>query len=188
MNPALVKVHKECTERMHKAVEAMEHEFSTLRTGRASLAILDVVSVEVYGQKMHLNQVATLSTPDAHTILIQPWDRGVMGTIEKAILAANIGLTPSNDGRVIRLSIPPLTEERRKDLVKVAQKMAEEGRVAIRNIRRHFNEDIKRLEKEKTISEDDAHEGLNDIQKLTDKHIEDIGTRLKRKEAEILEI
>lgn len=188
MNPALAKVHKECAERMHKAIEAMEHEFSTLRTGRASLAILDVVSVEVYGQKMHLNQVATLSTPDAHTILIQPWDRGVMGTIEKAILAANIGLTPSNDGRVIRLSIPPLTEERRKDLVKVAQKMAEEGRVAIRNIRRHFNEDIKRIEKEKTISEDEAHDGLNDIQKLTDKSIEDIGLHLKRKEAEILEI
>lgn len=188
MNPALAKVHKECSERMHKAIEALDHEFSTLRTGRASLAILDVVSVEVYGQKMHLNQVATLSTPDAHTILIQPWDRGVMGTIEKAILAANIGLTPSNDGRVIRLSIPPLTEERRKDLVKVAQKMAEEGRVAIRNIRRHANEDIKRLEKEKTVSEDEAHDGLNDIQKLTDKYIEEIAVHLKRKEAEILEI
>lgn len=188
MHSALTKLHKECTDKMHKAVEAMEHEFTTLRTGRASLSILDVVSVEVYGQKMNLNQVATLSTPDAHTILIQPWDRAVMGVIEKAILAANIGLTPNNDGRVVRLNIPPLTEDRRKDLCKVAHKFAEEGRVAIRNIRRVFNEDVKRIEKDKTISEDDSHEGLNDIQKVTDKFIEDIGARLKRKESEIMEI
>jgi ribosome recycling factor len=120
--------------------------------------------------------------------MIQPWDRNMISPIEKAILAANIGITPNSDGRVIRLNVPPLTEERRKELVKIAHKMAEEGRVAVRNIRRHANEQIKQLEKDKAISEDASHEGMNEIQKLTDKHIEEIGTRLKRKEEEILEI
>ncbi len=188
MSADLKKVYKDSEEKMKRAIDAMEHEFAALRTGRASLAVLDGVTVEVYGQKMHLNQVATLTTPDAHTILIQPWDRNSAGPIEKAILAANIGLTPNNDGRVIRLNVPPLTEERRKELVKVAHKLAEDGRVAIRNVRRHSNEEIKRLEKEKLVSEDLSREGLNEIQKMTDKHIEEIGTRLKRKESEILEI
>ncbi len=188
MSPELKKVYKDCDDKMNKAVEAMEHEFSTLRTGRASLGILEGITVDAYGQKMHLNQVATLSTPDAHTIMIQPWDRNMISPIEKAILAANIGITPNSDGRVIRLNVPPLTEERRKELVKIAHKMAEEGRVAVRNIRRHANEQIKQLEKDKAISEDASHEGISEIQKLTDKHIEEIGTRLKRKEEEILEI
>ncbi len=188
MSADLKKVYKDSEEKMKRAIEAMEHEFAGLRTGRASLAILDGITVEVYGQKMHLNQVATLTTPDAHTILIQPWDRNSAGPIEKAILAANIGLTPNNDGRIIRLNVPPLTEERRKELVKVAHKLAEDGRVAIRNVRRHANEEVKHLEKEKTISEDLSREGQNEIQKMTDKHIEEIGTRLKRKESEILAI
>lgn len=188
MSPEISKVYKDTEDKMHRATEAMEHEFTTLRTGRASLAILDGIGIELYGQRMNLIQVATLSTPDAHTILIQPWDKNSAGPIEKAILAANIGLTPNNDGRVIRLNIPPLTEERRREFVKVAHKMAEDGRVAIRNIRRHANEEVKRLEKEKLISEDLSHDGLIEIQKITDKHIEDIGVRLKRKEAEIMEV
>jgi len=188
METPLSKIHRESEEKMHKAVEAMEHEFSTLRTGRASLPILDVVHVDAYGQKMQLKQVGSLSTPDAHSILIQPWDRSLLGAIEKAILAANIGLTPNNDGRMIRLNVPPLTEERRRELVKVAHKMAEEGRVAIRNIRRHANEEIKKLEKDKAVSEDDARNAQMENQKLTDKFIEDVSARLKRKEQEIMEI
>lgn len=188
MSAELKTVYKDAEEKMAKALEAMEHEFATLRTGRASLGILDGVAIEAYGQKMNLNQVASLTTPDAHTILIQPWDRNTAADIEKAIIAANIGLNPNNDGRVIRLNIPPLTEERRKELVKVAHKMAEDGRVAVRNVRRHANEEIKQLEKDKKIGEDLSHDGVNEIQKVTDKHIEEVGTRLKRKEAEIMEV
>lgn len=182
------KLYHECTEKMKKAVEAMEHEFSTLRTGRANPTLLDVVEVDAYGQKMSIKQVATVSTPDAHTILVQPWDRGQLQAIEKAILAANIGMTPNNDGKVIRLNIPALTEERRKELVKVAHKMAEDGRVAIRNVRRHVNEETKQLEKDKVLSEDDSHEAHAEVQKITDKFIEEIGVRLKRKEQEIMAI
>jgi len=188
MPTPLKKAQRECEEKMRKAVEAMEHEFATLRTGRATPTLLDVVHVDAYGQKMTLKQVGTVSTPDAHTILIQPWDKGLLGAIEKAILAANIGLTPSNDGRIIRLNIPPLTEERRKELVKVAHKMAEEGRVALRNIRRLTNEEIKKLEKDKVISEDESHHAHDEIQKMTDRFIEEIAQRLKRKEEEIMEI
>ena len=132
----LNEIYKTAQEKMHKAVEAVDHEFSSLRTGRASIALVDGVQVDAYGSSMPLKQMAQIATPDARSIVITPFDKGQMHAIEKAILAANIGLTPNNDGKVIRLTIPPLTEERRKDLVKLAKKMAEEGRVAVRNVRR----------------------------------------------------
>ncbi|GAB4312560.1 MAG: ribosome recycling factor [Candidatus Sumerlaeia bacterium] len=181
-------IKKEAKEKMEKAIEVLEHEFSALRTGRASLGILDGIEVDSYGTKLPLNQVATLSTPDARTIMIQPWDKNVMAHIEKAILAANIGLTPTNDGKVIRLNIPQMTEERRRDVVKVAHQLAEEARVAIRNIRRAENERIKKLEKAHEISEDESHRAQDEMQKITDQFIETINKILAAKEKEIMEV
>lgn len=173
---------------MAKAIETLEHNFQTVRTGRASLHILDNVMVNAYGTDTPIRQVATLSTPDARTMLIQPWDRGVMASVEKAILAANLGMTPSNDGKVIRLTVPPLTEERRKELVKVVKHMAEEERVAVRNIRRHTNEEIKKTEKQHEISEDSRDKMLKKVQVLTDDFIKKIDELLEKKEAEIMEV
>lgn len=184
----LEKIYKEAQEKMKKAVEAVEHEFSTLRTGRASVALVDHLHVEAYGTSAALKQVATISTPDARTILITPYDRNLIGSIEKAILAANLGLTPNNDGKAIRLTIPQLTEERRKELVKVAKKMAEDGRVAVRNIRRHANEEIKKTEKLHEITEDDRKRAIERVQELTDKYIAEIDKLLEHKEKEIMEI
>lgn len=184
----LKKVHAETAEKMKKAVDATEHEFGSLRTGRASLNMLDLVTVEAYGQRQKLKAVATLSAPDAHTIVIQPWDKGLIHPIEKGIAEAGLGLNPSNDGKIIRIVVPALNEDRRKELVKVAHKMAEDGRISIRNIRRNVNDELKKLEKDKKISEDEHREASTDIQKLTDKSISDIDARLKRKEAEIMEV
>jgi len=184
----LNEIYKQTQEKMKKAVEAVEHEFGSLRTGRASVALVDNIHVEAYGTSMSLKQVAAISTPDARTILISPFDRNLIGPIEKAILAANIGLTPNNDGKSIRLVIPPLTEERRKELVKVAKKMAEEGRVAVRNIRRHANEEVKKTEKHHEITEDDRQKAIEKIQDLTNKYIEEIDKLLERKEKEIMEV
>ncbi len=184
----LNQIFKETQEKMKKAVEAVEHEFSSLRTGRASVALVDHIQVEAYGATMPLKQVAAIATPDARTILITPFDRNLIGVIEKAIMASNIGLTPNNDGKNIRLTIPQLTEERRKELVKVAKKMAEDGRVAVRNIRRHANEEIKKTEKMHEITEDDRKRAIDKIQELTDKFIEEIDKLLERKEKEIMEI
>ncbi|AXA37268.1 MAG: ribosome recycling factor [Candidatus Hydrogenedentota bacterium] len=181
-------IYKEAKEKMHKAIEAVEHEFSTLRTGRASVALVDNIHVQAYGASMALKQLATISTPDSRTILITPFDRNMIGAIEKAIMAANIGLTPNNDGKAIRLTIPPLTEERRKELVKVARKMAEDGRVAVRNIRRHANEEIKKTEKMHEITEDDRKRAIDKVQEMTDKFIGEIDELLARKEKEIMEI
>lgn len=172
---------------MKKAVEHVQQLLSKVRTGRASAAMLDNVKVEYYGEQTPVAQVGSVSVPDARSILIQPWDRSALSGIEKAILAANLGITPQNDGQVIRINVPPLTEERRKDLVKTCKKIAEEGKLAVRNIRRDGNEELKLAEKKEHYSEDDRKRGEEDMQKITDKHIKDIDTILAAKETEVLE-
>jgi ribosome recycling factor len=173
---------------MEKALEALRGEFAKLRTGRASIAILDGIRVECYGNKMALNQVATLSTPDSRTIVITPWDKTVIPEVEKAIQKSDLGLTPINDGKVVRINIPALTEERRKELAKVAKKVAEEGRVAVRNARRDANEAVKKLQKEGKLSEDELKKSEAEVQKTTDHYISQIESLLSHKEKEILEV
>ncbi len=182
------EVLKETELHMSSAVEAFKGELARLRTGRASLAVLDGVMVDYYGSPTPINQVASLSVPDAATITIAPWEPNVLAEVEKAILKSNLGLTPNNDGKVIRLSIPALTEERRRQLVKVAHDDAETARNVIRQIRREGNDRIKSLEKDKEISEDQMHDGLEQIQKLTDTYVGKIGGVLGTKEKEILEV
>jgi ribosome recycling factor len=184
MNEVLTETEK----RMVGAVEAYQHELAKLRTGRASLAVVDGIQVDYYGVLTPINQVATLSVPDPTTITIAPWEPKVLAEVEKAILRSNLGLTPNNDGRVIRLNIPALTEERRKALVKVAHEIAEGSRNAIRQIRRDGNDHFKRMEKDKEISEDEMRDGQEQVQKLTDTYIERINSILKKKETEILEV
>jgi ribosome recycling factor len=179
---------KEMTEKMDKALEALSHEFSSLRTGRASVAVFEKVMVDYYGTPTPLNQVATLNAPEPRLITIAPWDVSQINAIEKAILSSMLGLTPSNDGKIIRINIPQLTEERRKELVKVAHKFAEECRVAVRNIRREFNEKAKKLEKNKEISQDELKKTIGEIQSITDSYIKKIDEALAKKEAEIMEI
>lgn len=174
--------------RMVATVEAYQHELAKLRTGRASLAIVDGIQVDYYGVQTPLSQVATLSVPDPTSITIAPWEPKVLGDVEKAILRSNLGLTPNNDGRVIRLNIPALTEDRRKGLVKVAHEVAEGSRNSIRQVRRDGNDRFKHMEKEKEISEDQMHDGQEQIQKLTDTYIDKINSILKKKETEILEV
>lgn len=173
---------------MDKSLEALKHEFSRLRTGRASIAILDGVKVSYYGSLTPLNQVATLTVSDSRTITMSPWDKGAIQEIEKAIHKADLGLQPINDGKVVRINIPPLTEERRRDLVKVAKKASEEIRVAIRNTRREANEAAKKLQKDSKISEDDLKKWEVEIQKFTDQTIAQVDTFLAHKEKEILEV
>ncbi|NQZ64072.1 MULTISPECIES: ribosome recycling factor [Crocosphaera] len=173
---------------MQKSVEATQRSFNTIRTGRANPAILDRVTVDYYGTETPLNQLANISTPEATMIMIQPYDKGSMGQIEKAIQMSDVGLTPNNDGQVIRLNIPPLTEERRKDLVKLASKMAEEGKVAIRNIRRDAIDDVRKQEKNSDISKDESRDLQDDIQKVTDKFTNKIDDLLKSKETDIMTV
>ncbi len=175
-------------ERMDGAVEALRREFGSIRTGRASLALLDGIMVDYYGTPMPIGQLASLSVPEPRQIAIQPWEQRIIPEIEKAILKSDLGLTPTNDGRIIRINIPPLTEERRKQLVKVVRKRAEEARVAIRNIRRDSNEELKRLEKERHISEDEVKRSQDEIQKLTDSYITKVDEILDHKEKEIMEV
>lgn len=181
-------VYKDIRGKMEGSISALRRDFGTLRAGRASLSVLDGIVVEYYGVATHLNQVATLSVPESRLIIIQPWDSKILPEIEKAIMKSDLGLTPTNDGKVIRLAFPSLTEERRKELVKVAKKMAEEAKVAIRNIRRDGNEFVKDLEKEKEISEDDLERGQEEIQKITDSFITKIDETLAHKEKEIMEV
>jgi len=181
-------IKKNAEDKMKKAVKALEDEFKTIRTGRASAALFDGIRVEYYGQKVPLNQVATISIPEARLVIIQPWDRSVLSEIEKAIQKSELSVNPANDGKVIRIAIPPLTEERRKELAKVAKGIAEKSRVQIRNIRRETNEELKKLEKDSKLSEDQAKRGIDEIQKLTDKYIEEINSVLEEKEKEIMEI
>jgi ribosome recycling factor len=180
-------IKKNADERMEKAIAALKRELASLRAGRASPALLDRVQVEYYGTMTPVNQLANINTPDSRTLLIQPWDKSSLSAIEKAILKSELGLTPSNDGSTIRLSIPPLTEERRADLVKMTKKYGEEAKVAIRNIRRDANDEIKKLEKS-SISEDESRRYQDDIQKATDKYIAEIDKVLAAKEKEIMEV
>ena len=173
---------------MRKSVEATQRTFNTIRTGRANPSLLDKISVEYYGADTPLKSLATISTPDATTIQIQPFDRGSLGTIEKAIAMSDLGLTCNNDGQVIRINIPPLTEDRRKELCKVAAKYAEEGKVALRNIRRDGIDRIKKLEKEGELSLDQSRDEQDKIQKLTDRFIAEIEKHLEEKEADILKV
>jgi len=173
---------------MEKCVEDMQRDLATIRTGRASLSLLDHIQANYYGTPTPINQMASLSTPDPTLIVIQPWDPSTIPNIEKAIQASDIGLTPANDGKVIRLPIPPLTEERRKQLAKAIGHIAEQHRVAVRQIRHDANDELKSLFKGKTISEDDEKEGLKKIQDLTHQYITKVDALLKKKEAEILEI
>lgn len=182
------EVLKDVERRMKGAVEAFQAELAKLRTGRASLALVDGITVDYYGSQTPLNQVAALSVPDPTTIAIAPWEPKVLAEVEKAILRSNLGLTPNNDGKVVRLNIPALTEERRKELVKVAHDVAEGARNEIRQIRRDGNDRIKKLEKDKQISEDQMHDGQDQVQKLTDTYIEKINTVLKKKEEEVMEV
>jgi ribosome recycling factor len=181
---------KKAEEKMNKALDALRKEFATLRTGRASLGILDGIVIDYYGTPTPLNQVANMAVPDPRTITIQPWDAKKLGEIEKAILKSDVGLTPGNDGKIIRLTIPPLTEERRQQIVKHAKKLAEDARVAIRNIRRDVNDEIKRKSKDKEahVSEDETKKLQDEIQKTTDAHINKVDELLAHKEKEILTV
>ena len=181
-------VLEEATEKMDKSVVAFQAEMSSIRTGRANAGMLEVVDVEVYGSKMKLNQLGTVTVPDPHLIVIDLWDKSQMQTVEKAIMMSGLDLTPSNDGNVIRLPIPPLNEERRKDLVKVAGKYVEEAKVACRSIRRHAIDSLKKLQKDGEIPEDDAHRLTDAVQKLTDSHTDKIDAIYKAKEADIMEV
>ena len=178
----------DATRRMDKSVEATAHEFTTVRTGRASAALLDRIQVDYYGQKTPLKQLATINVPDPRLLTIQPYDPGSLKTIERAIQESDLGLTPSNDGKVIRLPIPQLTEERRKELVKVVRHLAEEGRVAIRNVRRDVMHDLKELVREGEVGDDEERRAEDKLQKLTDEHVARVGDLLKRKEEEIMEV
>ena len=174
--------------RMDKTIEALKHEFASIRTGRASTALLDKVMVDYYGTPSPINQVANVTAPEPRLILVKPWEKSMIGPIEKAVLQSDLGLNPSNDGETIRLAIPQLTEERRKELVKVVSKKAEEAKVAVRNIRRDANDALKKEEKAKTITEDDAKQGQEKIQKLTDKKIKAIDDLKDKKETDVLEV
>lgn len=179
---------KQTAERMSKAVEHVSLEFTKIRTGKASVALLEGIKVDYYGNPTPINQVATLNTPDFHTITIQPWDKTIIQALEKAILNSNLGLNPISDGNIVRVPIPPLNEERRKELVKLVKKLSEDGRISVRNIRRDEIEKLKKTEKEEHISEDDRKNGEQEIQKLTDKHIKEIDNILAKKEKEIMEV
>ncbi|NBD16095.1 MAG: ribosome recycling factor [Cyanobacteria bacterium] len=171
--------------KMKKAIDATQQSFNSLRTGRANASILDRVMVDYYGMETPLKSLANISTPDATTITIQPYDKGSLEQIEKAISMSDVGLTPNNDGEIVRLNIPPLTSERRQELVKIAGKYAEEGRVSIRNIRRDAIEEVRKAEKNHELSEDEAHDIREKIQKLTDKYVAKVDELLKAKEEDI---
>ena len=172
--------------KMTVATDTVSREFASVRTGRASTALLDTVRVDYYGTPTPINQVGSVSVPDARTLLIQPWEASQLGAIEKAIMKSDLGLTPANDGKTIRLTMPTLTEERRKQLAKTVHKIAEEGRVAIRNVRRDANERLKAMAKDKKVSEDEERRGHDQIQKTTDRFVAKVDELLKKKEQEIL--
>jgi ribosome recycling factor len=174
--------------RMHKAIESLKNELGSVRSGRASPGLVEHLRVDYYGTPTPLNQLATISTPDARLIVIQPYDRGAMGSVEKAILKSDLGLTPTNDGTVIRLSIPPLTEDRRRDLAKHVRKRVEEARVAVRNVRRDIHDQMRKLEHDHTISQDDLHRSETELQKLTDEQIKEIDRIGDDKEQDLMTV
>jgi ribosome recycling factor len=182
------EVLQDATGRMDKSIEATRHEFNTVRTGRASAALLDRITIDYYGQQTPLKQLATVNAPEARLLTVQPFDPGSIKQIERAIQESDLGLTPSNDGKIVRLPIPQLTEERRKELVKVVRHMAEEGRVAIRNIRRDAMHHLKEAVHEGEIGDDEERRAEDRVQKLTDEHVKSIDELLKHKEAEIMEV
>lgn len=173
---------------MNKTLRSLQGDLNKIRTGRASPALFDDIRVDYYGTPTPLKQMATLSVPESRLIIIQPWDPNTVGEIEKAILKSELGVTPTNDGKIIRITIPRLTEERRKELVKIVRKMGEQGKVAIRNIRRDANENLKHMEGEKLISQDELHQDMEKVQKVTDSFIRKVDEALSEKEKEILEI
>ena len=181
------EILSELREKMTKTSEALKKEYKRIRTGRASSALLDGIRVDCYDTQMPLEQLASISVPESRLITIQPWDQSIIGNIEKSILKSELGLTPMNDGKIIRISIPPLTEERRKELAKLARKMAEDSKIAVRNHRRDANEMFKELKNEKEISEDEYHKSHDDVQKITDEFIEKIEEITTKKEKEIIE-
>jgi ribosome recycling factor len=173
---------------MDKALEALRREFTSVRTGKASPALLEMVRVEAYGSRMPLNQVASVSSPEPRLLLVQPWDKGLLGAVEKAIRSAELGLNPANDGTIIRVPVPALNEERRRDMVRMLHKLAEEGRIAVRHARQEANKQIKSSQHASEISEDDARRQMDEIQKLTDEYNAKIDQMLKAKEEEVLEV
>jgi ribosome recycling factor len=183
----LDEVYSDLNDRMNKAVETLESEYKKLRTGRASTSLVEGIRADYYGTPTPLAQLATLTIPDPRAIVIQPWDTSAVGEIEKAILKSDLGLTPMNDGKVIRINIPPLTAERRRDLVKIVKKRAEESKIAVRNIRRDILEKLKELKKDKKISEDEQFRAQDEIQKITDDFVKKIDAVFGTKEKEILE-
>jgi len=178
----------EIDDKMEKAFEALTHHFRKLRTGRASAAVLDDIRIDYYGQPTPIKQLCNVSIPEPRLIVVQPWDKTTLTSIEKGILAANLGITPDNDGKVIRLPFPQLTEEKRRDIVKQVKKLAEDAKVAVRNVRREANEIAKRMKKDGEITEDDEKKAQTDIQELTDKWTEKIGETAANKETEIMEV
>lgn len=180
-------IKKKAMEKMETGIDHLRKELGSVRTGRASLVLLDGIKVDYYGSMMPLSQVASLSIPDSRSIAIQPWDASIVPVIEKSILGSSLGLTPSHDGKVLRVTIPPLTEERRKDLARLVKKIGEDSRVVVRNYRREANEELKRQEKDGNLSEDDLRKAQEEIQKLTNQSIQKIDDILKNKEEEILE-
>jgi ribosome recycling factor len=182
------ELKKRTHERMNSAIEALKKDFTSIRTGRASLALLDGMAVDYYGTMTPLQQLASLSIPESRQIAIQPWEQRIIPDIEKAILRSDLGLTPMNDGKTIRINIPELTEERRKQLVKVVRKRGEDAKVAVRNIRRDSNDELKKLEKDKLLSEDDAKKQHEEIQQITDQYVKKVDETLQHKEKEILEV
>ncbi|MGB4408379.1 MAG: ribosome recycling factor [Sphaerochaeta sp.] len=184
----MLQVLETCESKMQKSLESLEKDFSSLRTGRASVSLLDKIRVEYYGNETPINQVATISVPEARMIVIQPWDKSVLSSIEKAILKSDLGLPPNNDGKLIRLNFPPLNEERRRNLVKTAKSTAEQTKVAIRNVRREAMDELKKMQKSGDISEDQQKDAEAEIQKLTDSFSIEVGTLSDAKEKEIMEI
>ena len=181
------EILSECRQKMIKTIDVLKKEFMRIRTGRASTSLLDGIRVDCYDAQMPLDQVASISIPESRLITIKPWDQSIIGEIEKSILKSELGLTPMNDGKIIRIPIPPLTEERRKELAKLARKMAEDGKVSIRNHRREANELLKELKQEKEISEDEMYKGQDEVKKATDEFIKNIDEVTAEKEKEIME-
>ena len=188
MAASVKEVLRETEDKMKKVIAATKREFAAVRTGRASVSLVEGIHIDYYGAPTPLKSIATISTPDVKLIIIQPWDPSVLGEIEKAIQKSSVGVMPTNDGKVIRISIPPLSEERRQELIKITKKMAEDGRVSMRTVRRDSNEQLKKLEKDKVATEDEAFKAQEDVQKLTDKYIKEIDQILAEKDKELMEV
>ncbi len=182
------KIMTDTEHRMQKSVEAVTHDLSGIRSGKATPALLDSVKVEAYGQKTPLNQVASISVPDPKSLVVQPWDKSIIGEVVKAIQVAELGFNPQVEGNIVRIPVPPLSEERRRELAKLCKKVAEDGKVAIRNVRRDANDQLKKAEKDKQISEDQQHRSMDKIQELTDKFIKKVDELVEAKEKEIMSV